>query len=138
MYHVLTTHLLVCGVNMARTNTMSDCMDIGDDTKLHFGDRFVINSNRRPRTRRGPDMSKMKPVVTILVCIALLAGCSVRSGFETTPVEVQTAKGVVTCQLYTNRRVLWDEAISMPSSMGTQEANGICRAEGQRRLENSR
>ena len=81
-------------------------------------------------------MSKMKPIATTLVCIALLAGCSVRSGFETTPVEVQTAQGVVTCQLYTNRRVLWDEAISMPSSMGTQEANEICRAEGQRRLEN--
>ena len=82
-------------------------------------------------------MIKSKLTPFTLVGITVLAGCSIKSGFETTPVDVQTSKGIVTCQLYTGERVLWDEAITMASSMGTEEANDVCRIEGQRRLDNS-
>jgi type IV pilus biogenesis protein CpaD/CtpE len=64
---------------------------------------------------------------------ALLAGC-VQSpeAYETTPVKVETPKGIVTCQLYTREIVVWDRAIDRPAKMGVQEADAICRAEGER------
>ncbi len=54
--------------------------------------------------------------------------------YETTPVEVQTAKGVVTCQLYREKQVVWDEAISIPPGMTIREGDQICVNEGIRRL----
>lgn len=56
--------------------------------------------------------------------------------YETTPVQVETAKGVVTCQLYTRERVVWDRAINRPNSMSVEEGDAVCRAEGER-LKNS-
>ncbi len=64
---------------------------------------------------------------------ALLAGCAGDPrDFESTPVEVASPKGTVTCQLYTKEVVLWDRAIDRPDAMGVEEADEICRAEGRR------
>ncbi|SLN37526.1 hypothetical protein ROA7450_01797 [Roseovarius albus] len=63
----------------------------------------------------------------------VLSGCSIDpQKYETTPVKVNSSKGVVTCQLYTKERVLWDRSIGRPNSMSVQEADNICRAEGER------
>lgn len=73
---------------------------------------------------------------TAMFCTAgalVLAGCSVDPrSFETAPVDLKTPKGIVTCQLYTKERVLWDRSINRPESMTVQEADDICRAEGLR------
>lgn len=54
---------------------------------------------------------------------------------ETTPVKVQTPKGVVTCQLYRPDRISWDRAIDFPATkMSVPEADAYCKQEGQRRL----
>lgn len=54
------------------------------------------------------------------------------TGVETTPVQVATEKGVVTCQLYTRDQVLWDRSINRPTSMDVREADAVCIAEGNR------
>ncbi|KIC37622.1 hypothetical protein [Leisingera sp. ANG-M7] len=66
--------------------------------------------------------------------IAALSGCVSPEQFETTPVQLQTSKGVVTCQLYTKDRVLWDRSIDRPTSMPVQEADEICKREGYRQM----
>jgi hypothetical protein len=68
-----------------------------------------------------------------LAALALLGGC-VQSPeyYETTPVQVATPKGVVTCQLYTREMVIWDRSIDRPARMSVQEADAICQAEGRR------
>lgn len=63
---------------------------------------------------------------------AALSGCVSPEQFETTPVQLQTSKGIVTCQLYTKDRVLWDRSIDRPAAMSVQEADAICKQEGQR------
>lgn len=74
---------------------------------------------------------------TLILSVFAVAGCSLSPvDYETTPVQVKTAKGVVTCQLYTPDRVLWDRAIDRPNSMSVQEGDAVCRAEGER-LKNS-
>lgn len=66
--------------------------------------------------------------------ILAVAGCVASPvEYETTPVKVETTKGIVTCQLYTKDLVVWDRAIDRPASMSVQEADGVCRAEGDRR-----
>lgn len=70
------------------------------------------------------------------VAVTVLSGCIDQQNYATTPVEVQTEKGTVVCQLYTEDRVLWDEAISAPPGMTIREANNICVREGHRRLSN--
>ncbi|WWR46464.1 hypothetical protein RZ517_17115 [Roseovarius sp. S88] len=72
-----------------------------------------------------------KTVTLCGVSALVLAGCTgdPRS-YETTPVQVKTAKGIVTCQLYTKERVLWDRAIDRPDNMSVREADDVCRAEG--------
>ncbi|WP_171207471.1 MULTISPECIES: hypothetical protein [unclassified Ruegeria] len=64
----------------------------------------------------------------------LIAACVPSpSDFETTPVQVSTSKGVVTCQLYRLDRVDWDRAIDFPATkMTVPEADQICRDEGLR------
>ncbi|MCL6282135.1 hypothetical protein M3P21_01210 [Ruegeria sp. 2012CJ41-6] len=80
----------------------------------------------------------MKTVISsvpVLACIAavLVAGCVPSpENYETTPVQVQTDKGIVTCQLYSKDLVVWDRAIDRPNSMGVQEADAICKEEGKR------
>ena len=78
-------------------------------------------------------MHKMA-LLTALAGVAVLAGCIDPADYESTPVQVQTAQGVVTCQLYTNERVLWDRAISAPAGMSIQQADNVCISEGNRRL----
>lgn len=81
-------------------------------------------------------MSK-KLIVFALPAIFVLAGCVDPKDYETTPVKVSTSKGVVTCQLYTQERVLWDRAIDRPESMSVKEADAVCVNEGNRRLAGS-
>lgn len=63
----------------------------------------------------------------------VLAACIDKTEFETDPVKVRSSKGIVTCQLYTKRRLDWDEAIAHPESMTIEEANAVCIEEGKRR-----
>lgn len=66
--------------------------------------------------------------------IVALAGCvSSPVDYETAPVKIETAKGTVTCQLYTKDLVVWDRAIDRPATMSVKEADSICNAEGERR-----
>ncbi|MEP3638288.1 MAG: hypothetical protein ABJM43_12455 [Paracoccaceae bacterium] len=68
-----------------------------------------------------------------LIAPLAVAGCATSPAqFETTPVQLQTPKGVVTCQLYTKERVIWDRSIDRPASMSVKEADDICLAEGLR------
>lgn len=65
--------------------------------------------------------------------VLTLSGCIDIESYETAPVSVSTPQGVVTCQLYTANRVLWDEAIRVPTGMSIKTGDAICRAEGNRR-----
>lgn len=73
------------------------------------------------------------------VSLAMLAGFTLSACvvspevYETEPVELETATGVVTCQLYTDDLVLWDRSIDRPEGMSVTEADAICKAEGERR-----
>ncbi len=51
-------------------------------------------------------------------------------GNETEPVTVETAKGIVVCQLYGAQTVLWDRAIDYPNDMDYREADNYCRRAG--------
>lgn len=74
--------------------------------------------------------NKFRLTGTLLTTV-LLAGCiGSPADYETTPVKVQTDKGVVICQLYTPQTVLWDRSIDRPTSMTIDEADDICRARG--------
>lgn len=81
-------------------------------------------------------MSKFSKVTPILGCAAflVLAGCIDPADYETAPVKLETSKGVVICQLYKPRQVIWDEAISIPPGMTIAEGDQICKNEGLRRL----
>ncbi|MCK0139052.1 hypothetical protein [Aliiroseovarius sp. F47248L] len=72
--------------------------------------------------------------LVVLGAAVVLSGC-VRASYESTPVEVNTSKGKVTCQLYTPGRVQWDEAIAKPESMSKKEADNICIEQGAKQLE---
>ncbi|MBY6055304.1 hypothetical protein KUV26_02500 [Leisingera daeponensis] len=63
---------------------------------------------------------------------ATLTGCVSPENYETTPVQLRTSSGIVTCQLYTRDRVLWDRSIDRPGSMSVADADAICKQEGQR------
>lgn len=69
-----------------------------------------------------------------LATAGVLAGCSAESrrSYESTPVKIETSEGVVTCQLYTRERVLWDRAIERSSTISAEDANALCVAEGLR------
>lgn len=77
-------------------------------------------------------MSKKLPLIGTVAVIAL-SGCIDLESYKTAPVSVSTPQGVVTCQLYTASRVLWDEAIRVPKGMSINTGDAICRAEGNRR-----
>ncbi len=78
-------------------------------------------------------MEFAKGIIIVAAATVLVSGCSLDpKKYETTPVKVNTSKGVVTCQLYTKKRVLWDRAIDRPNNMGVEEADAVCRAEGER------
>lgn len=70
-----------------------------------------------------------KPALVLALGAGLLAACTPRE-METTPVKVETAKGTVTCQLYTRDMVYWDRAIHRPDSMTADQADAVCIAKG--------
>lgn len=74
--------------------------------------------------------------IVLLPLVAIVAACIPSpKDLETTPVQVQTSKGVVTCQLYRQDRVTWDRAIDFPATkMSVPEADAICQQEGLRRI----
>ena len=76
----------------------------------------------------------MKVNVALLIAgtLALAACVPDPRDFETTPVQVKTPKGIVTCQLYTKERVIWDRAIDLPAGMTVKEADAYCHQEGLR------
>ena len=76
-----------------------------------------------------------KAAVLLPVFAALTACIPSPEDLETTPVKVQTPKGVVTCQLYRPDRVTWDRAIDFPATkMSVPEADAYCKQAGQRQL----
>lgn len=72
---------------------------------------------------------KLLPLLTLPVVMSLSA-CYSPDEYETDPVEVQTSKGIVTCQLYTTRIVIWDRSINRPNNMDVAEADEYCRRAG--------
>lgn len=77
-------------------------------------------------------MSKLSLLIGTAAVLAL-SGCIELESYETEPVSVSTPQGVVDCQLYTANRILWDEAIRVPTGMSIKTGDAICRAEGNRR-----
>ncbi|MDR9482074.1 MAG: hypothetical protein RI538_04735, partial [Salibaculum sp.] len=75
--------------------------------------------------------------MAILATAVFVSGCVDPKSMETTPVQVSTSHGTVTCQLYTRSQVTWDRAIDRPDSMSVDEADEICLAEGKRRANQS-
>ena len=74
-------------------------------------------------------------IAAVLGGSLLLAGCVASPEFYATePVQIQTPGGIVTCQLYTESRVIWDRSVARPETMTVQQADNYCRGEGQRRL----
>ncbi len=72
-------------------------------------------------------------LTVLAVAVMALSACSIDpSDYETDPVQVESAKGTVTCQLYTKRIVRWDRSIDRPATMSVKEADDICMAEGLR------
>ena len=75
----------------------------------------------------------MKSKLVLLLVVAFgLSGCIDPKNYESEPVEVSTPEGIVTCQLYTKERVLWDRAINRPETMSVEAADAYCLQEGQR------
>lgn len=70
--------------------------------------------------------------ILALTAVSLSACVGSPRQYETTPVEISTPKGNVTCQLYTREQVIWDRAIARPNNMSTTEADNYCIAEGRR------
>jgi type IV pilus biogenesis protein CpaD/CtpE len=68
-----------------------------------------------------------------LAATGLLAGCAIDPrSLESVPVDIPSAKGAVTCQLYTRETTVWDRSIDRPDAMGVEEADTICREAGRR------
>ena len=75
-------------------------------------------------------MNKHLPV--LLIAATTLTACIKQSAYETPPVLVTTPQGIVTCQLYTKRQVLWNRAVQIPKGMTIKQGDEICRQEGKR------
>lgn len=79
-------------------------------------------------------MTIKKTAPALVLGLTLLSACvQSPADYETTPVNVDTPKGTVTCQLYRPDLVVWDRAIDRPNSMSVAEADAICQNEGLRR-----
>ena len=74
--------------------------------------------------------------ITAITTLAFaLSACSLDpKSHETAPVQVQTPKGIVTCQLYTEKTTIWDRATAVPAGMSIKEGDAICKAEGAKGL----
>ena len=78
-------------------------------------------------------MTRFLATLIAATAIVFLSGCISPEDYETTPVEVSTPQGIVTCQLYLHDRVIWDRAIHRPETMSVAAADAACVAEGKRR-----
>jgi hypothetical protein len=78
-------------------------------------------------------MNKFLSLSLLGATLALVSACSPAS-YETEPVTLQTDKGEVVCQLYSAKSVILDRALHMPHAMHIAEADALCRAEGERRM----
>ena len=76
-------------------------------------------------------MNKFLSLSLLGATLALVSGCTTKS-FETAPVTLKTDKGDVVCQLYDRNTVIFDHVVHMPNAMHVEEANALCRAEGER------
>ena len=76
-------------------------------------------------------MNKFLSLSLLGATLALASGCTIAS-LETEPVTLKTDKGEVVCQLYDRNTVIFDRAIHMPHAMHIEEADALCRAEGDR------
>ena len=76
-------------------------------------------------------MNKFLSLSLLGATLALVSGCTTKS-FETEPVTLKTDKVDVVCQLYDRNTVIFDHLIHMPHAMHVEEANALCRAEGER------
>lgn len=72
--------------------------------------------------------------LAITPIVLMTTACIDRSFFESDPVQIRTSQGIVTCQLYTDNRIDWDEAIGRPETMTDAQAQAVCIAEGKKRL----
>jgi len=73
-------------------------------------------------------------LLTMLMAVLVVAACAdAKQPWESAPVTVTTDHGPVTCQLYTEKAVLWDRATARPAGMTDNAANRVCRAEGEMR-----
>lgn len=69
----------------------------------------------------------------IAISMLTLSACiGSPESFESTPVEIATKEGKVTCQLYTKETVLWDRSLDRPAGMSVTAADQYCKVEGER------
>jgi hypothetical protein len=78
----------------------------------------------------------IKNALIMGVAVTGIAACVSPRDYETTPVQLQTEQGIVTCQLYSLNRVDWDRSINRPETMSVEQADSICVNEGYRILNN--
>lgn len=77
----------------------------------------------------------LRTVAFFTSALLLLTGCAPQEVYETEPVQIETSKGLVTCQLYQKHLVLWDEAIDWPDETSEEFADRSCRSFGWRLIE---
>lgn len=75
---------------------------------------------------------KKLTLVMAVAATGVMAGCVSKTAYESNPVQIETPKGMVTCQLYTRDRVQWDESIAVPAGMTKAEGDAYCIQEGHR------
>lgn len=84
-------------------------------------------------TEHGGKPIRLQILTTLFGIVFISSGCTDPAYFETPPVEVETTRGSVTCQLYWPEETTWDQAVLAPPGMSIPEADQICRNEGLRR-----
>jgi hypothetical protein len=72
-------------------------------------------------------MVEMYKIILSLACgTCLLGGCAPVEVYKTEPVQIQTTRGLVKCQLYLHHIVYLDEAISWPDGVDQSYADRQC------------
>ena len=76
----------------------------------------------------------MKKFALLTLVALALSGCNWYDNrkIETPPVTLNTTEGPVICQLYREDIVWYDRAWVKPSTVTTEQANTLCRKEGER------
>ncbi|WP_051910085.1 hypothetical protein [Paenirhodobacter enshiensis] len=76
-------------------------------------------------------MYKMSGAIVAVALVGSLSACA-HDTWESVPMLVKSSQGNVICQLYGRDQVLWDTSIAHPDAMSKDDADQVCRAEGQR------